>query len=403
MTRIGLVLRIFSLAIIFSFSLGLALAQGGMTSNVQVFLPSGSPPPGVVRLNLVREDGYMDTVFTDAKGKCELPNPTQASVNYTVTIQGDELTYDTTTAALIIYRNQPAYLTIFLRPFSGGAKKPVNEVLDVTNFEKNVPQKAHNAYKRAMESVNAKKFDNAITELQQAISLYPEYVRAYNDLGVLFMKADRLDEAAVAFRKAANISKRFFYPRMNLGLVLNRQEKFKEAVEVLAPLYEENHGTLEVRLAYANALSGAGEIVEAEKIYLPILQLKDLPPATEATVHFKVGFGLNRQGKFAEAVTELDKAIALSPNIANAHMHLGGALMQLQQGERAERELLRAYELGGASVAGAQLLLGHLYISQKKLSEAQKAFEQYLKDLPEAPNAAQVTQLIASLKTAPKN
>jgi TolA-binding protein len=84
-------------------------------------------------------------------------------------------------------------------------------------------------------------------------------------------------------------------------------------------------------------------------------------------------------------------------------MLLGGALMQLQQGERAERELLRAYELGGASVAGAQLLLGHLYVSQKKYSEAQKAFEQYLTDLPQAPNAKQVTEMIASLKAAPKD
>ena len=31
------------------------------------------------------------------------------------------------------------------------------------------------------------------------------------------------------------------------------------------------------------------------------------------------------------------------------------------------------------------------------------AFEQYLKDLPTAPNAAQVTELIASLKAAPRN
>ena len=144
-------------------------------------------------------------------------------------------------------------------------------------------------------------------------------------------------------------------------------------------------------------------MVQAEKIYQPILQLKDLPPATKAVVHFKIGFGLNRQRKFAEAVTELEKAIALNPDIANAHMHLGGALMQLQQNEKAERELVRAYELGGASNAGAQLLLGHLYYSQKRLPEAQKAFEQYLKDLPLAPNAAQVTQMIATLKAESKN
>jgi Flp pilus assembly protein TadD len=332
-----------------------------------------------------------------------MPTPTRQSVNYTVTVESDRLNYDTTTATLNIQRNQAVYLTIFLKPLSSAKKLPVNEVLDVTNFERNVPKKAGAAYKRAMELVSAGKVENAISELQQAISIYPEYVRAYSDLGVIFMKLDRLDEAAVAFRKATEISKRFFYPRMNLGLVLTRQEKFKEAVEVLAPLYEENHGMLEVRLAYAHALSGAGEIIPAEKIYQPILQLKDVPAGTMATVHFKIGIGLNRQRKFTEAVSEFDKAIALSPGIANAHMHLGGALMQLQQDERAERELLRAYELGGAATAGAQLLLGHLYYSQKKFAAAQKAFEQYLKDLPSAPNAAQVTEMIAGIKASSKN
>jgi Flp pilus assembly protein TadD len=401
MSRINLMVRILSLAVVYSSGSLLTLAQGFPTS-VQVFMPGGGPPPGTLRLSLVRDDGFMDTVFTDAKGRFDMPTPSRDSANYTVTIESDRLNYDTTTASLSIQRNQPVYLTIFLKPLSG-AKLPVSEVLDVTNFEKNIPKKASAAYKRAMGSVGAGKIEGAISELQEAISIYPEYVRAYSDLGVLYMKLDRLDDAAVTFRKAVDLSKRFFYPRMNLGLVLNRQEKFKEAVEVLAPLYEENHGMLEVRLAYANALSGAGEPVEAEKIYQPILQLKDLSPSTKAIVHFKLGFGLNRQRKFPEAVAEFDKAIALNPDIANAHMHLGGALMQLQQTERAERELLRAYELGGSSAAGAQLLLGHLYISQKKFPEAQRAFEQYLKDLPSAPNAAQVTEMIASLKAAPKN
>ena len=393
--------RSLSLALVLTFFSVLAFAQGFPTT-VQVFMPGGGPPPGTLRLSLVRDDGFMDTVFTDQKGKFDMPTPTTQTANYTVTIEGDGVNYDTTTATLNIQRNQPVYLTIFLRPFSS-SKKPVKEVLDVTTLERNVPQKASAAYKRAMTFIGAGQFESAITELQAAIKLYPEYARAQNDLGVLYMKLDRLDEAATTFRKAAEISKRFIYPRMNLGVVLNRQEKFKEAVEILGPLYEENHGMLETRLAYANALSGAGEIVEAEKVYRPILQLKDVPPATMAIVHFKMGYGLSRQGKFAEAVTAFDKAVVLSPDLPNVHMHLGGALMQLQQAERAEKELLRAYELGGSSVAGAQLLLGHLYYSQKKLPEAQKAFEQYLKDLPTAPNAAQITQLLATLKAAPKN
>ena len=402
MGRINLKLRAITLAILFSCCSAIGLAQSGSPTTIQVFMPGGAAPPGPVLLRMVREDGFTDNVFTDQRGRYDMPTPTRESENYTITIESDKQNYETTTATLSLRPREPGYLSIFLRPLAA-AKKPVNEVLDVTTFEKNLPKKAAEAYKKAMESIAAGKVESAISGLKEAISIYPEYVRAYSDLGVIYMKLDRLDEAASAFRKATEISKRFLYPRMNLGLVLNRQEKFKEAVEVLAPLYQENQGMLEVRVAYAEALSGAGEMIEAEKIYLPILQLKDVPPATQATVHFKLGIGFNRQRKFTEAVSHLDKAVALNPNIANAYLHLGAALMQLKQDERAERELLRAYELGGVSVAGAQLLLGHLYYSQKKAAAAQKAFEQYLKDLPSAPNAAQVAQIITSLKAAPKN
>ena len=402
MGSINLKLRAVTLAVVFSCCWSAGFAQRLPPTTIQVFMPGGASPPAPVRLRMVRDDGSTDTVYTDQRGRYDMPTPLREAENYTVTIDGDKQTYETTTASLSIRPREPGYLSIFLRP-PAAAKKPVNEVLDVTTFEKNLPKKAATAYNKAMESLAAGKVESAINGLQEAISIYPEYVKAHSDLGVIYMKLDRLDEAAAAFRKATEISKRFLYPRMNLGLVLNKQAKFKEALEVLGPLYEENHGMLEVRLAYANALSGAGDVVAAEKVYLPILQLKDVTPETKAVVHFKVGFGLNRQRKFAEAVAELDKAIALNPDMPNAHMYLGGALMQVQENERAERALVKAYELGGASNAGAQLLLGHLYYTQKKIPAAQKAFEQYLKDLPQAPNAAQVTKIIAELKAFNKN
>ncbi len=152
-------------------------------------------------------------------------------------------------------------------------------------------------------------------------------------------------------------------------------------MEILGPLYEENHAIVEVRLAYANALSGAGEVSQAEKIFRSLLESKELAPTAKAGLHFKLGVGLNRQGKFVEAVTELEKAVALNPEAPNPHLQLGGALLQVQVLDRAERELLRAYQLSGNSSPGAQLLLGHVYYAQKRFPDAQRAFEQYLKVL----------------------
>ncbi len=400
MRRVGLGLRGLVLAIFCLVPLGSALAQAP-PSSVQLFMPNGGMPTRAILMTLGSDEGRTETVFTDSKGIYSMRTPTARAVNYTVTIRGDDQTFETTSSAFRIEKNSPGRFFVFLKAIAA-AKIPVNGVVDAATLESNVPSKAHAAYQRAMEFIGKGQLEVAIGSLQEAIRLYPEYVRARNDLGVVYMKLNRLDEAAAAFRQASEINKRFFHPRLNLGLVLTQQRKYKEALDILEPLYEENHGMLEVRLAYARALEGAGQLADAEKIYRSTLDSKNLPPATQADMHFCLGVVLNRQRKFGEAVTELQKAIAIN-DAANSHLQLGAALMLLEQPNAAEHELLRAYELGGQAAGAAQLLLGNLYYAQQRFSDAQRALEQYLKDVPSAPNAPQITRVIADLKTRSKN
>jgi Flp pilus assembly protein TadD len=398
MRRVGFGLRGLVLVIFCLVPLGSALAQ--IPSSVQIFMPNGGLPSAAVMMTIVSDDGRVDTVFTDSKGVYSIRTPNQ-TVYYTVTIQGDGQTYETTITRFRLERNSPGRTVIFLKPIAV-AKPIVNGVLDAATLESNVPSKARAAYQRAMDFIGKGQLQSAVPNLEQAISLYPEYVRARNDLGVVFMKLNRLDEAAATFRQAYDINKRFFHPRLNLGIVLNQQRKYKEALDILEPLFEENHGMMEVRLAYARALEGAGQLSDAERIYRSTLESKNLSPATQADMHFCLGVILNRQRRFGDAVTELQKAIAID-DAANSHMQLGAALMLLQQPAAAEHELLRAYELGGQSAGAAQLLLGNIYYAQQRFSDAQKALEQYLKDVPFAPNAPQVTKVIADLKSKSKN
>jgi len=364
-------------------------------------MPNGGMPTRALLMTLASDEGRTETVFTDSKGIYAMRTPTARAMNYTVTIKGDDQTFETTSSSFRIEKNSPGRFLVFLKPIAA-SKLPVNGVVDVATLESNVPSKAHAAYQRAMGFIGKGQLEGAIGSLQEAIKLYPEYVRARNDLGVVYMKLNRLDEAAANFRQASEINKRFFHPRLNLGIVLTQQHKYKEALDILEPLYEENHGMLEVRLAYARALEGAGQLSDAEKIYRSTLESKTLPPATQADMHFCLGVVLNRQRKFGAAVTELQKAIAID-DAANSHLQLGAALMLLEQPSAAEHELLRAYELGGQSAGAAQLLLGNLYYAQQRFSDAQRALEQYLKDVPSAPNAPQITRVIADLKTRSKN
>jgi Flp pilus assembly protein TadD len=371
-------------------------------SSVQVFMPNGGLPPTSIRMTIVRDDGYTDIVYTDSKGKYQITTPRVQSVNYRIIIEGDKLTYETTTANLNLDRNAPNQTNIFLRPLSL-PKRPADGVLDVTNYEENVPAKARAAYKLGMEAVSQGLASDAITNLQRAIALHPQYVKALNDLGVVYMKLERFEDAESTFRKAIEVNKRFFHPRLNLGLVLGKQGKYQEALEVLEPLYDENHGMLEMRMAYATALERVGRIEDAQKLYYSVVAAKSLPDSVRAKAYFSLGLILNKQSKYLDAAAQLEKAILLAPDAVNSHLQLGAALLQLKDLTGAERELLKAYELGGKSAGGAQLMLGQVYYAQNRYADAERAFGQYLKDVPTAPNAAQIEQLIADLKVSRKN
>ena len=311
---------------------GSALAQA--PSAIQIFMPNGGMPSRAIALVIDRSDGTRDLVYTDSSGKYRVPTPRNQSVSYTVTIAGDAQTFATTVATFTIERSSPNQMNVFLNLIAA-EKRPADAVVDVANFEGNVPAKAHTAYKRAMDSITNGQLENAVTNLQQAVTIYPQYIRALNDLGVVYLKLNQLDEAAATFRQAIEVNKRFFHPRMNLAIVLTRQGKYKDALEILEPLYNENRGMLEVRRAYARALEGVGDLTAAAKVYRSTLESKKLEPKARAEMYLGLGVIANRQGKFAEAAALLEDATALD-DTAKAHLHLGLAFMQLQQPEKAE-------------------------------------------------------------------
>ena len=366
---------------------------------LQIFMPDGARPSRELRIQLTRDDGRIETVFTDSKGKFQFTGDLNGLHDYEVRIEGDGRTFGTTTTSVRFLRGQVSYMTLFLNPHKGPGLPP-NEVVDASGFDADVPAEARAAYGRAMKAVGDGRAEEAVSELKRAAAAHPKYARALNDLGVLYLKLDRLDEAAETLARAAKINRRFYFPRLNLGVVLNRQGKYAEAVEVLGKLHGESPNFPGLGQTYADALVGAGQAARAKKVLGDALAASDLDRAARVEAHYKLGMILSREEDYAAAAAELEKAVRLDPDAANVHLLLGGALMQLQRPAEAERELLRAYALGGAGVGNAQLLLGQLYLSQRKLEPARRALEQYLKDVPAAPNAAQVRETVEKIKEA---
>ncbi len=372
--------------------------QAQAPSAIQFFMPGGGLPAREIRFTLTRDDGRVEILFTDTKGKFQLSGDLLRDRDYTIRVESDGRTYDTTVVSFRVLRNI-IYVPVFLRPLKGEGSPP-KEVVDLAVFDAGVPDEARAAYERGMKAVAEGKVDTALNELKRALDLYPTYLRALNDLGVLHLKLNSLEEAAETFRQAIKLNQRFYYPRLNLGIVLNRQGNYGEAAQVLGQLHKEVPTLTGLRFNYAEALAGIGKLTEAKERLREALNEANLDRSTKSEIHFKLGVLLNREERFAEAARELEQAVALDPNAANAHLQLGGALLQVKRLAEAERELLRAYQLGGSAVGAAQLLLGQIYFIQQRYELALHAFEQYLKDVTAAPNAAQIKGVIERIKAA---
>lgn len=373
---------------------GAAKAQG---VRGQIYLPNGAPLHRIIRYTLTTDDGRRnDILFTDSNGRIEIVVP--VPVPYSITIDSDGETYDTTTRAF-----DPAYsrnyIIIHLNPLTA---KPSTApgLVSAETTDRNVAPKAKEVYEAALKLIQAGQYEEALQPLKQAISLQPDYFHAYNDLGVVYMKLNQLDKAAEALRHAIKINDSIYLPQLNLALVFNKLGKYKEAVERLTKL-ESSHPNLglKVYVPLVEALIGAQQWTQAEEALRRGLTLEGID-----TVDLKVKLGmvLIKQNKADKAVPVLQEATQAEPGNALAHFNLGTAFLESGKLEQAEISLRRAYEIKGAAMPGVQFLLGNIYYQKKDYVKAISAFEAYLRDLPDAPNAAQVKEAIERLRRALK-
>lgn len=293
----------------------------------RVVMPDGSPVTQPIRLTLSVLRGDQSTTYTDSQGMFEIGDLTPG--NYTLAAEEDRERKLEAREQVRVFSRAPTVVTLYLKEKGDATRAgPASNsnVVSAAELEQKVPAAAAREFERGSKAGQEGKLDEAVAHLRKAVSIYPDYLKAHNDLATFLLAQGRLDEAAEELRRAVEIDPRAFNPRLNLGIVL-------------------------------------------------------------------VG-----QHEFAGAADSLEKALSLDASSPAAHLYAGLARLGLNDSDRAEREFSTAYELGGAKYALAQYHLGQLYMNKGERARALKAFETYLHDAPEAPNAEQVRRLISILR-----
>ncbi len=145
----------------------------------------------------------------------------------------------------------------------------------------------------------------AIAMFEKAIAVDPDFMKAYDNLGLCLEALGKNDEAIQQYRNAVRLNREpnihSAWPLMNLGTLLTKLDRLEEA----EPLFRES---LQFDPNFAQS-------------------------------HYQLGVLLQKQNKIPEAAEELKRAAALDPSYSEPHYSLGRLYRRAGNMEQAEREL----------------------------------------------------------------
>ncbi len=216
-------------------------------------------------------------------------------------------------------------------------------------------------------------YEQALTVINQAISLVPNNPNHYNEKSAVLSRLKRYDEGLAAITQAIDLAPRAVWYG-NRGNLYRDQQKYKLALD-------DYNKAIELNPNHAGAYYNRALLYSDQKKY--DLALSDYDKAIEINPNYAEAY-VNRgvlyrlQEKYELALADYDKAIELNRNDAVAYYNRGNLYKNLQKYELALSDYSKAIELN-PNFAMAYNNRGLLYYDQKKyelaLADWNKAIE----------------------------
>jgi tetratricopeptide (TPR) repeat protein len=263
-------------------------------------------------------------------------------------------------------------------------------------------------FAKGQAALQAGDLDAAEAAFRQVLVADPRAGSAYANLGVVAMRRKDWDHAIELLHRAEKLEPKIAGIRLNIGLVEYRRGNYAAAIAPLASVVHDQPDSQQARYLlglcqvftkhYAEAVTTL-EPLWAEKsnevLYLYLLDiaaqesgqkeldekiLNRMTTVGQEIAEFHLILGkahLNRE-ETEPAISELERAVALNPNLPFVHFNLGIAYGRSGDYERAESEFRRDIALE-PDLADNYGQLGALYARAGRDDDAEKAFREALK------------------------
>jgi tetratricopeptide (TPR) repeat protein len=93
------------------------------------------------------------------------------------------------------------------------------------------PKEARKAYEKGVAAANSGKLAQAQKDYEKAVELYPKYISAWYELGVVLQKEKDKDGARAAYKRACAIDTKFLPPYLSLAMMAYSERNWMEVLE----------------------------------------------------------------------------------------------------------------------------------------------------------------------------
>jgi tetratricopeptide (TPR) repeat protein len=287
--------------------------MGGQNSIVgTVFGPSGRPVETRVRIKLSSMTSGDRVTNTNENGNFAFRGlPTGG---YTITVDREK-EYEPVSQNVDVMQFRgapPQTYTLNIRLVAKGTDEAKPSVVNAELAA--APSTAQEHFKKAGELIKADDRKGAIEELRLAVSVYPKFSLAYNEIGIQYIKLNDLDNAAEAFRSSLAVNAENFDARLNLGVIYYTQKKFAEAEPELRAANKLRENNAAVRYYLGMSLANLGKFDEADTELQAAIKLGG-PEMKEAHRVLSIIYGSRGDNK--KSLKELEAYVKLAPDAAD--------------------------------------------------------------------------------------
>lgn len=190
-------------------------------------------------------------------------------------------------------------LKLRIRTLEPAAARPVSSTISSTQLLHPVPPKAAKKLRLSEKAFEAGNLQKSIKLLEQAIEISPDYMQAYNNLGVRYMSLHQFSKAAEEFHKAVTLDPNAARAQLNLSVALSLLRRFPEAEEAARRALQLDPKSASARVELGQALVFQNKITP-EALEVLRQAAEEYPGARLLAAQV-----LARQGNINEAATEL--------------------------------------------------------------------------------------------------